>query len=817
MTETAAQFETVEQAVREGASTPQSGKVKMWLAAIDAADKEERDWRIEGDEIISIYRSSHAQVKQQAFNILYSNTETILPAIYNSTPQPDIRRRYNDPGVDAKAVADILERAISYSLDQYDFDAVMRAVGFDAVGPGRGIARVRYVPKVMGNDPSTGEEGEQPEGSAYENTEHNELEEPEAGEQIVSQTVTCEYVPWKNFRRGPGLIWDDVPWIAFQHYLTRDQLQDLSPDGKDIGLDFDTRGEETEKAKAEGSKDPSEVFLRAQVWEIWDKMTGKVLFVSPAWPKRPLREEDDPLKLTGFFPIPRPIQPVDTPTDLVPVPMYRSYKQLAEELNEVTIRIRRLVRQMRVRGIYAASAASIEQIIKADDGELVPAEGLEMLLDGGLEKAIAWWPIDKIPPALAMLIEQRDAIKQTIYEVSGLADIMRGSTKSDETLGAQQIKAQWGSLRIQRLQAEVQRFCRDLFRMKAEIIAENFDLGMLQEMTGVKLATQVDKQMAQLQIQQMQQQAMMQAQQSGQEAPPPPVPDELQKVMEAPSAEAVEQMMRSDILRSYRIDVETDSTIRADLTRNMETMTQFVQGSAQYAQAIGPLVQEGVLPGDVAITIYQAFSRNFRLGRQVDTVLEQTADKAREAAKQPKQQQPDPAMEKVKADVQAKQAELQMKGQEMAMQQQQNEAELQMRQQELQLKAQELALKEQEMQQKAQIEAEKASVEINVKAREADTKEQIARQQAEQDMGHKSERHQFDMSQAAQEAEFNRNLAMQKAQADVAIKQQSEGERLKADNARADTQAKEGAKPRKRAVKIMRGADGRIAGAEIHD
>ncbi len=741
-----AQFETVEQAIREGVSTPEAGKVRMWMAAIEAADKEELDWRKEADEIVEIYRSAREQKKQQAFNILYSNTETLLPAIYNSTPQPDIRRRYNDPGVSAKAVADILERAISYSLDQYDFDAVMRAVTFDAVGPGRGVARVRYVPKVVGPDESQLEEGEAPEGQSYENVEHNETNPPEAGEQIVSQLVTLEYVPWKNFRRGPGLIWDDVEWIAFKHYLTRDQIRDLNENvGKTITLDYDTRSGETDKDKAEGAKDPSEVFLRACVWEIWDKVTGECLFICPSYEAGPLRVEPDPLQLTGFFPIPRPLQPINTPTDLIPVPLYRSYKELAEELNEVTIRIRRLVRQIRVRGIYASSAASIEQIIKADDGELVPADGLEMFAGGGLEKAIAWWPIEPQVKALAHLVAHRDAIKQTIYEVSGLADIMRGATNASETLGAQQIKAQWGSLRVQSFQAEVARFVRDVFRMKAELIGQNFEMPLLMEMTGVKLASQADKAMAQQRLMQAQQQAAM-AQQAGQPAQPPEGLDEAQKAMEAPLAEEVEQMLRSDLLRSYRIDVETDSTVRADLTRNMETMTQFVQGSAAYAQAIGPLVGEGVIPGEVAISIFQAFARNFRLGRTVDTVLEQTADKAREEAKQPKEPPPDPAMIKVQADAQAQQAELQMKQQGM-------QADMQAKQAQLQLDAETKAAEQQradaQMQHQFQMDMQKLEREHELKLQEMQFAAALKAQEHEASMAMAADRHRAEMQTMA--------------------------------------------------------------------
>lgn len=663
-----AQFESVKEAVTQGVSTKEAGIVRLWKAAIDAADREEKDWRKEADEVVAIYRSASEQKKNQAFNILYSNTETLLPAVYNSQPLPDIRRRYNDPGLAAKAVSDMLERGILYSLDQYDFDSAMRAVVFDAITAGRGVARIRYVPKVAGGtDPSQMVEGEGPESDAQEVEEHK-LNDVEPGEQIISQSVEMEYVPWKNFRRGPGLTWADVPWVAFKHYLTREQIEDLAGEdiAKAIDLDYDTRSGENKDDRAKGAKDDSEIFLRACVWEIWDKTSGQVLFVAPCYEAGPIRVDDDPLKLTGFFPVPRPLHAIEPTCDLVPVPLYRSYKDLAEELNEVTIRIRRLVRQIRARGIYASSAADIEQIIRADDGELVPAQGLEQYVDGsGLEKAIAWWPIEAQAKVVTELVQHREAIKQTIYEVTGLSDILRGASSSSETATAQNIKNQWGSIRIQKVQAEVQRFCRDIFRMKAELIGQNFDMAILTQMTGVKVASQQDKMLAQ----QMAQQAQTMQQ---------PVPPQAEEALKAPAAEEVEQMLRDDLMRSYRIDVETDSTVRGDLTRNQENMVQFVQGTAGYIQAVGPAVQAGLLPPDLAITIFGSFARNFRLGRQVDIALEQAAEAAAEMAKQPKPEQPNPELMKAEAEIKAKEADIQLKAKSAEMDMAMKDKEFQM-------------------------------------------------------------------------------------------------------------------------------------------
>ena len=76
--------------------------------------------------------------------------------------------------------------------------------------------------------------------------------------------------------------------------------------------------------------------------------------------------------------------------------------------------------------------------------------------------------MDPTVKALQQLYVQRDAIKQTIYEVTGIADILRGASDPRETLGAQQIKQQWGSLRIQMLQKQVAEIAESVARQASE-------------------------------------------------------------------------------------------------------------------------------------------------------------------------------------------------------------------------------------------------------------------------------------------------------------------------------------------------------------
>lgn len=567
LTGTAGTLET-----REDAGDGNAGLVSLWLDAIALADKEEKTWRERADLVERIYRGDDkADVSMDAtakrkYNILYSNTETLAPAIYNTPPIPDVRRRFRDPDPIGKVGAQILERCLSYSIDDYDFSARMDASVKDTLLPGRGVLRVRYEPEVAEDDTIRGEK------------------------------VTCETVDWRRFRRGPGRFWPDVPWVAFELFLTREEFKRLSPRiGATVNLDCSVSND---RQRGDASPEP-EMLKRGRVWEIWDREQRKVLFIAPAYKEGPVAQFDDPLGLKDFFPVPRPLYGLETPGNLVPIPPYRAYQGLAEDLEVTSRRIAALVAALRWKGAYADPAIGdfLSKFEDAEDGAILPVDNPAAVLQGGgLDKAFWFLPIDVLVNVLVQLYAARQEIKQAIYEVTGISDIVRGASVASETATAQQIKAQWGSLRIQKLQREVQRFARDVLRMKGEIIAKRFQPQTIFAMSGVNLPTQMQLQMAQ---------------QQGQEVPPNTV-----------TQEQVIEFLRNDVLRDYRIDIETDSTIRADLTGEQQNITQFVQGFGTFIQAVGPAVQAGFVPMKDAATLLKSFTRSFKLGRDAEDAIE---------------------------------------------------------------------------------------------------------------------------------------------------------------------------------------------------
>ena len=683
--------------------------VKLWLDQIDRSSDDEKEWREDAEKAEDTYRAKEG-CKNLEFNIFHANVETTVPALYNSTPIPDVRRRFADKDQAGKVVADILDRAISFSVDDYDFDGTMVSVAKDSEIVDRGVARVRYVPYLSPDQ-----------------------------DQVVDANVTCEHVLWRDFRRGPGRFWGEVPWISFRHFISKDEMAKLISETEpavnieEIPFNYSSDGKSSDKAKDA----KADVFKRAMVWEIWSRDEGKVVFICQDYRDRVLKSEDDPLGLSDFFPVPKPLQAIEQTGSLVPVTPLKIYERLVDELNTVTKRIAKLVRQLRPRGLYGGNADDMKAVATADDGELVPAtDVMAMIQNGGLEKALAWFPLDPTINAVKVLYEQREVIKQTIYEVTGIADILRGATNPNETLGAQELKAQWGSLRIQRRQSEVARFARDLFELKAEIIATKFSWPLLARMTGIDLPSQEQKQQAQALLQQVQQ-AQSQPGPDGQPTQIPPQvmqqAEQMKQVASQPSQEEVMQLLQDDISRNYRIDIESDSTIRNDLSRNQQTMNLFLQGTAQFGQAMGPIIMADASMKPMVMEIYGAFARQFKLGRQAEDAIEKATEHAQQNANQGPPPDPKVEAEKAKAEnekqkmaleMQTKQAEHQMKMQMMR-------AELEIKREELNMKAQELQMKEREMMMDAQISERKAQVDAQAMEHKAILSERTAELQAE--------------------------------------------------------------------------------------
>lgn len=585
------------------------GTVRRWLAELNLSHEQESNWRDESKEIWSRYESEKAAAN--SFNILWSNTEILQASVYNSTPQPDVRRRFRDEDPVGKYVSRVLERSLAYEIDSYDFDAVMNDVVLDVLLVGRGVPRIKYEPKFVQVGPD-GVTPAPPAGAyiAPEDPQETQGAEPtqQPYEKLSDQHVLCDHVQYDDFRRGPGKRWTDVPWIAFRHEFTMEMAEEAFGSAIAQALKY-SQSEGTERVSED--KTVREIFKVCEVWEIWDKDKRRVLFIAPTYRDAPCREEPDPLHLKDFWPMPRPAYAVLNSRKLDPTPIYRLYKEQASELDKISVRINKIVNALKVRGAYFSQMKELESLLQADDTDMIPVEAAaEVAEAGGLDKAIWIMPVDKLQAALQGLYLARDQIKQTIYEIIGIADILRGASDPNETAKAQAIKSQWGSIRVQKLQREIQRVARDLMRLKAEVIAEQFTPEQLAKITNVKLPTVQQKDIAK--------QTAAQAQAAGQQLPP-----QVQHMLEMPSWDDVMAIMQSDEMRSYRVDVETDSTIAETIDRDMRGMGEMLQALSGWVTAAFQAVQLGAMTIDTLKEIALSIVRRARLGNAVEDAFEQ--------------------------------------------------------------------------------------------------------------------------------------------------------------------------------------------------
>ncbi len=597
------------------------GEAKYWQIQLELSDKDHDDWIKDGKSVSERYNGGKDKKNRggkKRFNILYSNVEVLKAQLLGRVAKPDVRRRFTDQDPDGRICAEIIERALIYIADTGDSgeeDTPFEAGLEDYLLPGRGLVKICY---------------EATTGQAEDQTEY-----------VAKQELYDDYVNWEDFRHEPTGKWKDVTWEAFCHQMSRDDLQKNF--GENLGEDVVKTiplnwSPDSEKNK---NKVP-EAYKKAEVWEIWDKTTKTRIWIVKGFDK-PCRKEADPYGLEGFFPNRAPLYATKTNDSLIPDPEFNIYKDQADQLDEIETRKARLTAALKRRGVYNATITELKKLATAGDNEFIPVTKFtELQASGGLEKAFESEDVSKIAQILVSLHEHADLQKQTIYEVVGIGDIMRGSSDPRETLGAQKLKAQFGGNRLKKRQDMVQIWIRETHRLKAEIIAEHFEPQKLAEMTGFTWDpnfTGIDPQTQQ----------------------PIPTPERTitPKIM---------QILRSDRLRSYRIDIETDSTVYEDAEAEKTARVELVTAMTQFVAGWAPVLQMQPLLMPMAFEMLAFAVRGFKTGRNLEEVLEQTKIQLEQAAQQPQQQpQEDPAVQVKRDEVQAKmQADTQQHQEKMA-------------------------------------------------------------------------------------------------------------------------------------------------------
>jgi hypothetical protein len=657
-------------------------KAAYWREQIAKSQRLYQDFHTGGERVIDRYRIEKANAQQASlqdrYNILYSSTETMRPSLYAQTPKVQVTKKHRDRRnpIVQQAVT-MLESTVGYALGEIDFDEVMENVVEDYLLPGLGFAWVRYEPSFK--DQVDGD------GKAV-----NDNDTGKPVQVLDYENVDIDYIAWKDVLFGACRIWKELPWAAKRVFMNKAKVKAR------FGEEIANRLNYVDNAVSKGGdRSPVVEDKQATIWEIWDKESRSVIWISDGY-DNVLDEKDDPLKLKKFWPFPKPMRAISNTRTFVPRPFYSQYQSQAEELDNITARIRHLTNALNVRGVFDGSVDALQMLLSPNGGnKMIPiANWHQFIGQSGVNGAIQWVPIEQIVKVLMELYKAREAAKAEIYEITGFSDITRGLSKASETLGAQEIKQNWAGGRLKIMQKEVQRFCRDLIQIIGEIAAEHFTDETFALYSGFEVPPSPPQPVPQ----------------PGQ--PMPPQPDPAQIAVQ--QFKAALGLLRKERERCANIGIETDSTILPDEEGERKDRLEFLGQIGAFLQQAAPTVQQFPTMAPLLAALMMFSVRSFRAARPIEEEFERFQDALQQMGAQGMGGKPDEGAAKAQTALQV--AQLKEQGSQAR------------QQAELAHKAQESAADRALEIQKAQFEARKAEIELQIKQTE------LAIKQAELDL-----------------------------------------------------------------------------------
>lgn len=559
-------------------------------------------------------------------NMFYSNTTVIKESLYNSLPKPEVTRLHkgdydNEP---ARVAAQIMQRGLHYEIHcAPSFDTAIKSSILDRLVPGLGVVWCEFQPPV------------QPKGDKPGKPEF----------------IKVEIIYWKDFIYEPRRAWEQVTWAGRVLHMSREDAvakwgdkfnAQVAPKNTGTSLAADTVNEG-----------------KVCVIQMWDKKAKEVLHMT--MDGKILDRNPDPYDLKDFFPCPKPLIASPPTSKFLPIPDYYIAQDQYMELDILYARINLIIEAVRVSGCYDAATPAISRMLDGAENKLIPVDNWALFAEkGGIQGAISWYPVETVTQVLSHLTGTYDFIKNQLFEVTGMADIVRGSTNEYETAAAQQIKAKFASVRMNGFQRDVGFFVRDTVRIIGELMCQMYSDEKLSQVCGQ--LPQDDQQFVPMAL----------------------------------------QILHNDFVSSYNIDIETDSLTQADWGLEQAERMEYVSTVSQLLQAAIPSVEANPALGPLVATMLKFAAVGFKgateLEGALDSAITALAQAQQQAQANPK---PDP------------------KQQEMQMKQQESQQRMQEKQQDSQLKREmqqaELAFMERKFTMEMEFNAQKNAAEISHK------------------------------------------------------------------------------------------------------
>jgi hypothetical protein len=616
--------------------------------------------------------------KNNRANIFYANIETLLALVL---PQPPTAKIYLNNKRDytptrANQTYDlaigVLEDVVNYFIKKTMSKDIFKQFKLDHFITGRGVLWVDQYDKVSKDEQS------QPQ------TE-----------------LSIDLVKWTDYAQDPKLSWDEVRWVARRRFLSKTKLKAIYPETNFEDFSFTSNP----YANLAGDDTYPEIDMAylstggkyAEIWEVWDKFTKKKIVLSEQAIDKIITLEDIVnVDEDFFFPTPQPPLSIQNGIDLRPTSELWSYYHEMKQLSFISLRKEQLLKSLVLKGFVPAVNSDITQKLNnAKDGDIIAVQNLNP------ENPQVITYIDNKPKVemLEILSKEHEALKNAIYEISGISDQMRnisaqGDSQSDEQT-ATEIKAKtlFGSRRLREKQDVIAQYLAKVYEIMIYRVCNSIEIETLKNITALNIKDSNEQELQALmqQEQQLKQQVQMlqaqaqsqpqppQEQEEGSEGQPQMSPIEmqaaqamqtldqttsqLQELRDEPTWQRITTFLQQQALQQIAIDVDLDD-INNLMGKNQLSQETFTAAS-QLMQTMGNVSQMAILnpeyadvycnllEGNVDTSLY-----NLAQKRQIRDFTAALKQKVKDLKEHPTPPPPNPDLIKAQAQMQEAQARM---------------------------------------------------------------------------------------------------------------------------------------------------------------
>ncbi len=219
-------------------------------------------------------------------------------------------------------------------------------------------------------------------------------------------------------------------------------------------------------------------------------------------------------------------------------------------------------------------------------------------------------PLIDIVGALDKLRELRSESIELLYQVTGLADVLRGGGEGQyEGTGQAALKAKFASIRVQAMQEEFATFASNLMAIKAEIICRHFSPRSIAIRANIEKTFDRDL---------------------------------------APQAIA---LLKDPNLARLRVVIRPESVAMTDFAQLKQERTEYITALATFMQSAAPLLEQDPQQRPFLMRLLQWGLAGFKGSSEIEGVIDKAIEAAEKANKEP--QKPDPAIAAQQAAAQA--------------------------------------------------------------------------------------------------------------------------------------------------------------------